>query len=124
MTGGGAETLPGHIQVLHYGVDAGPPPPTPNQQLDPSPFLYNTRQQRHLSVSGRDSVGILQPLEVNGAAQGRTESPLLFDSKSVPVTNFSTEVNAQTTCPVNRSFTGCSSTLHSWMPLSASFQGP
>lgn len=105
--GGGAEALPAHMQALHYGVDAGPLPPSiPSQQLEPSPCSSNTPQQRLLPVPGTDPVGMLQPMGANEKAQGRTEIPLLSDSKSVPVANLNTEVDAQILCIVNRSFTG------------------
>lgn len=106
-TGGGTEVLPAHMQVPRYGVDAGPPPPPdPDQQLEPSPCSSNTPRQRQLPVPGTDPAGMLQPVGDYEEAQGRTESLLLSDSKSLPVTNLSTEVNAQTTCTVDRSFTG------------------
>lgn len=106
--GGGAEALPARMQVLHYRVDGGPPPPLPipDQEWEPSPCFSNTPQQRHLPVHGVDPVGTLKPVGADEEAQGRTESPLLSDSKSVPVTNLSTEVNAQTICTVKRSSTG------------------
>lgn len=96
--GGGVEALPAHMHVLHYGVDAGPSPPVPDQQLELSSCSTNTPQQRHLPVPGTDPVGMLQPMGASEEAQGRTVSLLLSDSKSVPVTNLSTKVNAQTTC--------------------------
>lgn len=112
------------MQALHYGVDAGShPSPMLNQQLEPSNCSSNSLQHWPLPVPGTDPVGMLQPMWADEEAQGQTESPLISDGESVPVTILSTEVNAQTTCTITRFFTGCFRTLYSGVLLSANFQG-
>lgn len=89
-TGGEAEVLPAHVQVLHYGVVAGPPPAiiTNIWSLASAPATGHSRQ----TVPGAEPVGMLQSVVGGEEVEGRTKTPLLPDSKSVPVTNLNTEV--------------------------------
>lgn len=89
-TGGEAEVLPAHVKVLHYGVVAGPPPAiiTNIWSLASAPAAGHSRH----TVPGAEPVGMLQSVVGGEEAEGRIKTPLLPDSKSMPVTNLNTEV--------------------------------
>lgn len=93
-TGGEAEVLPAHMQVLHYRVDVQvlllQSPPTTGAL----PFSSSKPQQTHLPMPAADPVGMLQSVVGDEEAQGRTKTPFPPDTKSVPATYLNTEAAA------------------------------
>lgn len=65
-----------------------------HQHLEPCLRSSSKPQQTHLPVPAADPVGMFLSVVGDEEAQGRTKTPLLPDTKSVPATNLNTGVAA------------------------------